>query len=195
MIELTTWFRRAIWFLAFTSATTLSPGLFAVAAVMTLIFELVYNITNARMYWESVIGYNNVDQHDKGNINYVDDYDKADYEYDQADYDYPDYSLSRNIQNIVNPRLTNIHQALVPAVRNFRVYPARRFIGAQTLMNVPPYRYHNMYRNTLVQNRLWPMRRSGVEPDEDEDSFKSTSNSSVMNWRYLLGLPPWFLKE
>ena len=66
VIELTTWFRRAIWFLAFTSATTLSPGLFLVAAALGLVFELVYNITNARRYWDTVVGY---DGHDKGNIN------------------------------------------------------------------------------------------------------------------------------
>ena len=51
MIELTTWFRSAIWFLAFTSATTLSPGWFLVAAALGLVFELVYNITNARTLW------------------------------------------------------------------------------------------------------------------------------------------------
>ena len=50
-------------------------------------FELVYNITNARRYWDTMVGYDGHDKgydgHDKGNINYVDDYDKNDKDYDK----------------------------------------------------------------------------------------------------------------
>ena len=180
--------------------------MFAVAAVMALIFELVYNITNARMYWDSEIGYEKVDENDKGNINYVDGYDKVDYEYDQTYFDDPDYPtqsypISRNIQNSFNPRLVyrpQGPQAFVPAYKNFGVYPGRRFIGAPSLMNVSPYRYNSVHRNTLVKSRPWTVRRSGVEQDQDEDTrtaTTSTSSSSMLNWRYLLGLPPWFLKD
>ena len=57
VLELTTWFRRAIWFLGFTAATTASVPLFLVTAALAAVFELVYNVTNARAYWEAVHQY------------------------------------------------------------------------------------------------------------------------------------------
>ena len=54
VIELTTWFRRAIWFLGFTAAITASAPLFLLTAGLALVFELVYNVTNARMYWDAM---------------------------------------------------------------------------------------------------------------------------------------------
>ena len=54
MLNLTTWFRRTIWFLGFTAALTASAPLFLTTAALAVVFELVYNVTNARMYWESV---------------------------------------------------------------------------------------------------------------------------------------------
>ena len=57
VLELTTWFRRAIWFLGFTAATTASVPLFLVTAALAAVFELVYNVTNARAYWEAVQQY------------------------------------------------------------------------------------------------------------------------------------------
>ena len=52
MIELTTWFRRVIWFLGFTAATTASIPLFLLTGALALAFEVVYSVTNARMYWQ-----------------------------------------------------------------------------------------------------------------------------------------------
>ena len=57
VLELTTWFRRVIWFLGFTAATTASVPLFLVTAALAAVFELVYNVTNARAYWEAVHQY------------------------------------------------------------------------------------------------------------------------------------------
>merc|ERR1719356_1341090 len=51
IIELTVWFRRAIWFLGFTAALTASAPLFLTTAALAIVFELVYNLTNARDYW------------------------------------------------------------------------------------------------------------------------------------------------
>merc|ERR1719273_2309204 len=39
ILELTTWFRRAIWFLGFTAALTASAPLFIVTAVLAGVFE------------------------------------------------------------------------------------------------------------------------------------------------------------
>ena len=52
MIELTTWFRRVIWFLGFTAVTTASIPLFLLTGALALVFEVVYTVTNARMYWQ-----------------------------------------------------------------------------------------------------------------------------------------------
>ena len=52
VIELTTWFRRVIWFLGFTAATTASIPLFLLTGALALLFEVVYSVTNARMYWQ-----------------------------------------------------------------------------------------------------------------------------------------------
>ena len=52
MIELTTWFRRAIWFLGFTAVTTASIPLFLLTGALALVFEIAYSVTNARMYWQ-----------------------------------------------------------------------------------------------------------------------------------------------
>ena len=56
VLELSTWFRRAIWFIIVTAAILASPGLFITAAILGVIFETVYNVTNARRYWEEVYG-------------------------------------------------------------------------------------------------------------------------------------------
>ena len=194
MIELTTWFRRVIWFLAFTSATTLSPGLFLVAAALGLVFELVYNVTNARMYWDTVVGY---DAQDKGNIDYSDDYDKhdkddnpAEYDYD---YDYPanayPYPVSRNIQNNVYPA-----QYYRPSVinRRFPIQPAMRYSGAY-----PVPRYASPY-GSYNQN-MWRTGRRRDRPGQEEEKGRvgvtDRPANKLLNWRYLLGLPPWFMKE
>ena len=52
VIELTTWFRRVIWFLGFTAATTASIPLFLLTGALAPVFEVVYSVTNARMYWQ-----------------------------------------------------------------------------------------------------------------------------------------------
>jgi len=196
VIELTTWFRRAVWFLAFTSATTVNPGLFAVAAVLALVFELVYNVTNARMYWDNAIGYDNVDHVDKGNIDYVDSYNKADYDYEQVEYAYQDfptkiYPMSRNIQISSNKRNFYRPWALMPLARNLKLHPSRRFIGSSTLMNISP----NKYRHNLRSEIPFNLRRSGVEFEEQKPIENQNNRPNPLNWRYVLGLPPWFLKE
>ena len=174
MIELTTWFRRAIWFLAFTSATTLSPGLFLVAAALGLVFELVYNITNARRYWDTVVGY---DEHDKGNINYVDDYDKNDKDYDKIEYeyDYPtnSYPISRNMQQSFNPRLFYRPQA---PIRRFSFQPARKFVGSPSVTQLrlgygSPH--NNIYRNTWLRDRYRAARRSDTATSATEELDKN----------------------
>ena len=73
IIELTTWFRRAIWFLGFTAAFTASAPLFVLTAVLAAVFELLYNVTNARAYWDSVSEYDFLSEHsdDIGNIDYI----------------------------------------------------------------------------------------------------------------------------
>ena len=73
IIELTTWFRRAIWFLGFTAALTASAPLFILTAVLAAVFELLYNVTNARAYWDSVSEYGGLSDHsdDIGNIDYI----------------------------------------------------------------------------------------------------------------------------
>ena len=92
MIELTTWFRRVIWFLGFTAATTASIPLFLLTGALALVFEVVYSVTNARMYWQQEAedmylygGFSGetiyflqlnfkffLDHSDVGNINFVD---------------------------------------------------------------------------------------------------------------------------
>ena len=72
IIELTTWFRRAIWFLGFTAAFTASAPLFLLTAVLAGVFELLYNVTNARAYWDSVAEYGVAEHSDDiGNIDYI----------------------------------------------------------------------------------------------------------------------------
>ena len=208
MIELTTWFRRAIWFLAFTSATTLSPGLFFVAAALGLVFELVYNVTNARRYWDTMVGYDGhdtgYDGHDKGNINYVDDYDKNDKDYDKIEYeyDYPTnaYPISRTMQQSFNPRLFYRPQA---PIRRFSFQPARKFVGSPSVTQLrlgygSPH--NNIYRNTWLRDRYSAARRSDTDTSATEEQetnirLEPKPSNKMLNWRYLLGLPPWFLKE
>ena len=82
MIELTVWFRRVVWFLAFTAAVTTNPGLLLLAAALALVFELVYNVTNARQYWDTTVGYG--EYSDEGNLDLL--------SRTAADYlDYPGY--------------------------------------------------------------------------------------------------------
>jgi len=173
-----------------------NPGLFAVAAVLALVFELVYNVTNARMYWDNAIGYDNVDHVDKGNIDYVDSYNKADYDYEQVEYAYQDfptkiYPMSRNIQISSNKRNFYRPWALMPLARNLKLHPSRRFIGSSTLMNISPNKYRHNLRGEIPFN----LQRSGVEFEEQKPIENQNNRPNPLNWRYLLGLPPWFLKE
>ena len=56
IFQLTTWFRRSIWFLGFTAAYTVSPTLLGIAVILSLLFELALNMDvirnemNAFMY-------------------------------------------------------------------------------------------------------------------------------------------------
>ena len=160
MLELSTWVRRVVWFLGFTAAYLASPALFLTAAVIALVFETVFNVTNARMYWESV--YATHDGYDKGNIDYVyGGYDKVDKDYE----DYEDYlPLKRKKYNGLNRK--------------------------QTLPDYTDYIYYSDYSDS---DNSW--RRSGEEKDKEKDDLEEKVNSSYKrDWRYVLGLPPWFLK-
>ena len=157
MLELSTWVRRVVWFLGFTAAYLASPALFLTAAVIALVFETVFNVTNARMYWESV--YATHDGYDKGNIDYVyGGYDKVDKDYE----DYEDYlPLKRKKYNGLNRK--------------------------QTLPDYTDYIYYSDYSDS--SDNSW--RRSGEKKDDLEEKVNS---SYKRDWRYVLGLPPWFLK-
>ena len=161
-MELSTWVRRVVWFLGFTAAYLASPALFLTAAVIALVFETVFNVTNARMYWESV--YATHDGYDKGNIDYAyGGYDKVDKDYE----DFEDYlPLKRKKLGSYN----GLHRK-------------------QTLPDYTDYIYYSDYSD--YSDKSW--RRSGEE-DEEKDDLKEKVNSYKRDWRYVLGLPPWFLK-
>ena len=44
IFQLTTWFRRSIWFLGFTAAYTVSPTLLGIAVILSLLFEVALNM-------------------------------------------------------------------------------------------------------------------------------------------------------
>ena len=135
VLELSTWFRRAIWFLIFTAAILASPQLFIGAAVLAVIFETIYNVTNARQYWESV--YAEKDGYDTGNLDFYTRVGEDRFE----DEVYPDY-----------------------------------------------YDYSHYYS--------WS--RKGEGDEEKEEVLKEDKNAEdgyTKDWRYVLGLPPWFLKN
>ena len=159
-MELSTWVRRVVWFLGFTAAYLASPALFLTAAVIALVFETVFNVTNARMYWESV--YATHDGYDKGNIDYAyGGYDKVDKDYE----DFEDYlPLKRKKLGSYN----GLHRK-------------------QTLPDYTDYIYYSDYSDS--SDNSW--RRSGEKKDDLEEKVNS---SYKRDWRYVLGLPPWFLK-
>ena len=161
-MELSTWVRRVVWFLGFTAAYLASPALFLTAAVIALVFETVFNVTNARMYWESV--YATHDGYDKGNIDYAyGGYDKVDKDYE----DFEDYlPLKRKQLGSYN----GLHRK-------------------QTLPDYTDYIYYSDYSD--YSDKSW--RRSGEE-DNKKDDLKEKITSYKRDWRYVLGLPPWFLK-
>ena len=161
--------RRVVWFLGFTAAYLASPALFFTAAVIALVFETVYNVTNARMYWESV--YATHDGYDKGNIDYVyGGYDKVGKDYEDYE-DYEDYlPLKRKQLESYN----GSHRK-------------------HTLPDYTDYLYYSDYSD--YSDNSW--RRSGEEKDGEKNDLekeKKVKSSYKRDWRYLLGLPPWFLK-
>ena len=129
VLELSTWFRRAIWFLAFSAAILASPQLFIGAAVLAVIFETIFNVTNARQYWESV--YAEKDGYDTGNIDLYNRLDKERFQ----DEEFPDY-----------------------------------------------YDYSPYYS--------WSRKGQG-----DKENEEVVKDGYTKDWRYVLGLPPWFLKN
>ena len=159
--------RRVVWFLGFTAAYLASPALFFTAALIAVVFETVYNVTNARMYWESV--YPTHDGYDKGNIDYVyGGYDKVDKEYEDYE-DYEDYlPLKRKRLESFN----GLHRK-------------------QALPDYTDYIYYSDYSD--YSDKSW--RRSGEGKYEGKDDLEEKVSSSYKkDWRYVLGLPPWFLK-
>ena len=85
VLELATWFRRAIWFIIVTAAILASPGLFITAAILGVIFETVYNVTNARRYWQEVYGQQG---YDRGNLDYA---SGSSSKVGEDEYEYEDY--------------------------------------------------------------------------------------------------------
>ena len=146
VLELATWFRRAIWFIIVTAAILASPGLFITAAILGVIFETVYNVTNARRYWQEVYGQQG---YDRGNLDYA---SGSSSKVGEDEYEYEDY---------------------------VQYYPVATKQGG-------------LYRGQLVSyggvsrpSLAWD--RTGLEEEEEEDGY-------VKDWRYVLGLPPWFLR-
>ena len=161
MLELSTWVRRVVWFLGFTAAYLASPALFFTAAIIALVFETVYNVTNARMYWESVYAVH--DGYDKGNIDYV---------YDKVDEDYADYEDYLPLKRKQSERYSGLKRK-------------------QTLPDYTDYIYYSDYSD--YSDKSW--RRSGGGKYVEKDDLKEKVNSTYKkDWRYVLGLPPWFLK-
>ena len=117
------------------------------------------------MYWESV--YATHDGYDKGNIDYVyGGYDKVDkdYEYYEDYEDYEDY---------------------LPLKR-------KKYNGSHRKQTLPDYTDYIYYSDYSDSDNSW--RRSG-EGDKEKVELEEKVNSSYKrDWRYVLGLPPWFLK-
>lgn len=49
ILELTSWFRRSVWFILYTGAYTVSPALVLLAILFSLLFELVINFSDVKM--------------------------------------------------------------------------------------------------------------------------------------------------
>ena len=58
---------------------------------------------------------------------------------------------------------------------------------------LPDYTDYIYYSDYSDSDNSW--RRSGEEEYDEKDDLKEKVNSSYKrDWRYVLGLPPWFLK-
>ena len=128
--------------------------------MIALVFETVYNVTNARMYWESVYAMH--DGYDKGNIDY------AYGGYSKVDEDYEDYLPLKRKQ-------------------------LESYNGLHRKQALPDYTDYIYYSDYSDSDNSW--RRSGDERDEENHGLEEEVNISYKrDWRYVLGLPPWFLK-
>ena len=112
---MTTWFRRAIWFLGFTAAFTASAPLFILTAVLAGVFELLYNVTNARDYWDSVAEYGLAEHSDDiGNIDYINRL-----ELEAPSYHYRTVTIPQNVNNYdsytTNRRLNTANSEIKPS--------------------------------------------------------------------------------
>ena len=101
-----------------------------------------------------------------------DGYDKGnlDYVYDKADEDYEDYEdYSDYLPLKTKTRYKGLHRK-------------------QTLPDYTDYIYYSDYSDS---DNSW--RRSG-EKEKKEDLDEKVNSSYKRDWRYVFGLPPWFLK-
>ena len=103
-----------------------------------------------------------------------DGYDKGniDYVYDKVGEDYADYEDYLPLKRKQSERYNGLKRK-------------------QTLPDYTDYIYYSDYYDD--SDKSW--RRSGGEKDEEKDDLEEKVNSSYKrDWRYVLGLPPWFLK-
>ena len=139
-----------------TAAILASPGLFITAAILGVIFETVYNVTNARRYWQQVYGQQG---YDRGNLDYA---SWSASKVGEEEYEYKDY---------------------------VQYYPVATKQGG--LYGGSVVSYGGVSRPSLGGSRpslAWD--RTGLEEEEEEEE----EEGYVKDWRYVLGLPPWFLR-
>ena len=102
-----------------------------------------------------------------------DGYDKGNIDYvyggyDKVDKDYEDYADYEDYLLLKRKKYNGLHRK-------------------QTLPDYTDYIYYSDYSDS--SDNSW--RRSGEKKDDLEEKVNS---SYKRDWRYVLGLPPWFLK-
>ena len=124
-------------------------------------------------------------------------YDKQDKDdYPAAyDYDYPTsiYPVATNLQKSFYQR--QFYRPTNNQFRRFYISPSFSARAQARPFHVSPYNNfnQNMWRNRQnFLNRRIDMVLTEEHASEDK---KSDQSNKLLNWRYLLGLPPWFLKE
>ena len=85
-------------------------------AVLAAVFELLYNVTNARAYWDSVSEYGSLSDHsdDIGNIDYINRLDLTSPSYYRT-VTTPQMTYSKYSQDIAGRRLNPENLAVKPS--------------------------------------------------------------------------------
>ena len=147
-----------------TAAILASPGIFITAAILGVIFETVYNVTNARRYWQEVYGQQG---YDRGNLDYASG--STNKVGEKEEYEYKDYVQYYPVAT----KQGGLYGGSVVSYRGV----SRPSLGGS--------------RSSLGGSRpslAWD--RTGLEEEEEEEK----EEGYVKDWRYVLGLPPWFLR-